>query len=738
MKKLIPLFFVLVSNSVFAQFKFEFYDSIQVVQNNDTLKLSWAGGFNSPQFSEIDLNFDGKMDLLAFEREGNVIKPFIYDTTISDYVFAPQYKQYFPTEIINFMLMRDYNCDGKSDLFAYGIGGLKVYQNVSDTVLKFRKVSNLLLSNYGSAQKPSMINIYVSPTDIPAIDDIDGDGDLDVLSFNVFGNHIEYHQNMSMDSLGNCDSLYFIAKDACWGKVVENSVNNNVTLNISCKGIVPHNNPQTPFHTGSTILSLDLDEDNDKEVILGDVSFTNFVTLINGGDSLNAHITSQFDSFPNTDKAVELFFPAGFYLDVDKDGIKDLVASANTTAGINDKKSVWMYKNSGKTNNPNLQKQTDAFLQSEMMDFGSGANPVFFDWNTDGLLDLIVGSYGSFDTNNVSGQLAVFINVGTTNSPKFQFNSYSFLVSSQNIYGVSPAFGDLDNDGDDDMIIGDADGFLHFYKNTIAVNGISNFSVEQIQFSNIDVGQFATPQIIDLNGDSLLDLVVGERAGNLNYFQNVGTKSNPKFKSTGSDSLGKVDVLKACCTGYSAPFFGKDSVNNTVLYVGSESGKIYIYNQIDGNYNGEFNLLDSIETFTHRTTLTLADINQDGKQELIFGEFAGGLGLMQQTDSVFNYPVDTVPTDTTIDSTISILQSIKSTILAYPNPVVDVMKLKVEKYENSKVMIFDIEGKMMFYSILKSSEQTINLKQFANGTYILMVQGEGGTYVTRIVKQSKQ
>jgi len=41
--------------------------------NNDTLKNPWGGGLNQPQLSSIDLNADGKKDLVVFDRSGSSI-----------------------------------------------------------------------------------------------------------------------------------------------------------------------------------------------------------------------------------------------------------------------------------------------------------------------------------------------------------------------------------------------------------------------------------------------------------------------------------------------------------------------------------------------------------------------------------------------------------------------------------------------------------------------------------------
>ena len=66
-----------------------------------------------------------------------------------------------------------------------------------------------------------------------------------------------------------------------------------------------------------------------------------------------------------------------------------------------------------------------------------------------------------------------FKNTGTFNQATFKlimiFANLSNLplntILNIPVAGVSPSFGDLDDDGDDDMILGDADGKLHFFEN---------------------------------------------------------------------------------------------------------------------------------------------------------------------------------------------------------------------------------------------------------------------------------
>ena len=73
--------------------------------------------------------------------------------------------------------MIDYDNDGRNDLFTYGIAGLKVYRNVGNATdgLQWELVSELLQTVVPNGNQ----HLYVSSSDIPAIVDVDFDGDID-------------------------------------------------------------------------------------------------------------------------------------------------------------------------------------------------------------------------------------------------------------------------------------------------------------------------------------------------------------------------------------------------------------------------------------------------------------------------------------------------------------------------------------------------------------------------------
>lgn len=707
MNRLLTLtFFSIFATYSFAQISVNRDTSIDVYESNTKYKSPWVGGMNSIQFNEIDLNLDGVNDLITFDRSGNKLNTFIKKN--NEYIFAPKFRKNFP-KIKDWCLTADYNCDGKLDLFTYSTGGIAVYLNVSSTDLEFSLETSLLLSNYGS----SNLNIYVSPVDIPAITDVDYDGDLDILTFSILGGFIEYHRNLSIEQNGNCDSLIFNFEDACWGDCYEglNSYVLNCT-NCQCAPLTNQNFKQP--HAGSTILAIDIDNDNDKDLILGDILYNNLNLLINGGNNQNALITSVDSIFPKnylSTSQVDLpMFPAAFYIDVNNDNIKDLVVSPNSTtqSGTENKQSSWLYINSGTNTQLDLSLSTKDFLQSEMIDLGDGSYPSFFDYNLDGLMDLVVGNYGYHNNgNDPTSSLALFENIGTNTSPSFNLVDRNWQnISSINLninlvkpaLNLYPCFGDLDGDNDKDMIIGDADGKLHFFEND--GNVPANFSLSSPNFFQIDIGSFATPFIYDVNKDGLNDLIVGEQIGTINYFPNRGTINSAIF-DTIIENFGNVDIEDSVIsTGYSSPKI-IDINNERYLVSGSFSGNLYAFeiNSIDSSFApidiGLNNLWDG-----SITAVDFTDLNNDFKLDVIVGNKSGGLTY---------YNSDSLLTNTN--------NLLNNELILYPNPTKNYITIVSNLSGN--VELYNTHGKLILKKTKSSDKLRISLKNISNGIYYL-------------------
>ena len=731
----------LFSAAAFAQsthdFGFSRSQNIAVHSLDEQLfSFPWAGGINSVKAAPFDLDQDGVDDLILFEKHGNRILPFL-NLGLEDSaacVFAPEYYHFFP-DLHNWVVFKDYNGDGKTDIFTYGLAGITVYENVSvDDEVHFQLVTEQLQSYYYNGYT----NLYTSPDDYLAIEDIDGDGDLDILNFWILGKYVHYHRNFSMETYGDADHFDFRLEDECWGHFEEGGESNAIILNSVCG-----QKDEPTRHVGSTLLVYDFDNNGLKDLLLGDIDYPNMVLLLNGGTPQDAWMTSVDTLFPTPSEPVWLYsMPVVGFVDVDNDGRDELLVSPSdpSLTKSQDHHSLWLYRYDEDTEQ--YRKVTEDFLQDQMVDVGSGAMPVLYDWNGDGLTDLFVANYGSYDSSRLingfltsyfSSSISYFRNVGTVTNPVFRQVTDDFGNLKRYGYtALCPAFGDVDGDGRTDLLCGSSDGTLLYFRNL--GDTLPDFAPPAPNYAGIDVGDYATPQLFDLDRDGRLDLSVGNRRGRISYYRNVAPSGVFDFQLV-TDTLGGVDVRDADVSffGYCIPHFFHNAQNETVLFCGTEQGDIVYYDLIDNNLSGIFRRKEAAlnETVGEmlcpvvegiRSAPAVADLNGDGYPDLLVGNYAGGLSLF----------MGTVPPPLAIASPCRPAPS----LTVWPNPTAGVFTVGFEEPARYEVVVCDVSGRAV---LVKEADESpvlqLDLSGHPAGVYVGMCLTPSGVRHFKVVKQ---
>lgn len=749
----VVFFYCIVNQSVAAQNLSFQRISVPITQNGVELSSGFAGGLNTPQFSAADLNNDGVQDLVVFDRSGDVLLTYINAGTPGQisYSYAPDYACTFP-KVTDYVLMRDFNQDGAADIFcaslAPGSQEMQVFQGYFDNnVLKFDSFTfhypNCTYCDpyqvwYPDSDQPGQWNnLLIAPTDIPAVDDIDGDGDLDILTFDPAGGHIWYVKNMSQEMGFGMDSLKFRVTDKCWGRFYESGVQ-ACLCDLSPDGFICSNGllgeleEREDLHAGSTLMTYDQEGDGDKEIVLGDVSFDCLNLLNNGGSGSADWMTSQDHTFPSYDVPVVLnTFPAGFYLDIDNDGKRDMVVAPNNRNIGEDQKNAWFYRNTA-SNGHNFSLQSKTFLVGNMLDLGSTTHPTFADVNADGLMDLVVGTYGFYTAQStVNARLTLLLNTGTPTSPRFTVTDEDWLQFSEftpDNYDFAPTFGDIDGDGDLDLVVGHNDGGFFCYRNAAGPGNPMNLSRDfNAMWLNMDViGLTATPAILDLTGDNLPDLVVGERNGNINLFTNTGTATHPQYPINPTiQKLGFVDTrLPGEAVGFSAPTF-IPTPEGLLLVLGTNSGQLEAYQHF--SLTDTFDLVDpkwgNVDEGS-RTNPAFADIDQDGMLEMVVGNLRGGLSLFRTT------LVD-------CNTSVALQEPEASEPLVYlsPNPARDRLQLSLLPAGPFHWRALNALGQTVAAGEQVSGSVVLDTGNWGSGIYFVEINAAGHRIIRKVVVQ---
>lgn len=550
-------------------------------ENNQQIDHPFLGGLNTPRPQFIDIDSDNDPDLFVQEHT-NELMFFEHLKNADESSLIWRTNTYQNIEIGEWFRFVDMDQDGDFDLltekkFSY----ISYYQNVgSAKSASFKLVADSLKDADG-------IPIYSDRQNIPNVTDIDSDGYPDLFIGSLEGTVTRY-ESIGQDENG-------IPRFQL------------VTKRFEDIEIV------TEFgsmHGANTMTFMDIDSDGDEDIFWGDFFEPGLLLIENRGNRRNPNFRTNPLPFPPNDPVLSSGYNAPTLVDWGNDGDADLflgVLGGAYNANLTTAANFYFYEQE----DGNFTQVTRQFLST--IDVGEESIATAGDLDGDGDVDILIAN--KIDANDLkTAAVYQYENRGTAKNPEYHNIGAMNLPKA---FHYAPELVDLNDDGLDDLLIGNWGGEVAHYVNTGC-----EFGVEKEVLVELPRGSNATPRAVDIDSDGDFDLVLGSSGGNFYLFENIGSKSDPSFELV-------EDTFEGIKSRHrSAPAFSDlDNDGDLDMFTGSKIEGILYFENIGSAENASFKASElpfKVATSPMSNPFA-ADLNEDGIDEILIGSRSGGL-----------------------------------------------------------------------------------------------------------------
>ena len=556
--------------------------------------LPFLGGLHVPRPQFVDLDADGDPDLFIPEMTGQVM--FFENTgtpTAPNYTWRTD--RFRDLDVGEWYRFADLDADGDPDLLAEEpYSYLRYFRNEgTPTEPRFAAVPDSLRDADGTP-------IFSDRQNIPNVTDIDCDDRPDLFLGRLDGT-VSRYEAVDVPTPGEVPRFRL---------VTDRFEDIEIVAQFGAS-----------LHGANTLTFIDIDGDGDRDLFWGDFFEAGLLLIENTGSCSRPSLRGEPVPFPPDDPLQSSGYNAPTFADLDGDDDQDLLVGVLggafnpiTTAADN----LYLYERT----DAGYRLQTRRFLDG--IDVGSESYPAFLDLDGDGDQDLLLANKIE-PTDQQTSRIYVFENTGTAAAPAFQRTDSLALAGA---YHYAPAPADLDGDGDPDLLVGTYnDGVLYLRNDGTASE--ARFAVAADPLVELTRGSNTAPALGDLDADGDLDLLVGESSGTLNYYRNAGSASAPRFELV-SDEYGGIDVGRR-----SVPvLLDLDGDGDLDLVVGREETDLVVFRNEGTPQAPRF--VEQASHRLPAPPMPMAvpafvDVDGDGDRDVFFGGLRGGLTYFENT-----------------------------------------------------------------------------------------------------------
>ena len=634
--------------------------SVAHAQFNDPVKLS---GFNInfllPASAVVDLDNDGDLDVTIGDQDGYL---HYYEYDQGSYTEKLGGENPFDGIMVSGYAMPAFaDLDGDDDLDL-------VVGQTNGTFSYFRNDDGIFGEQFGLDNPFDGFDVGFFSR--PSLADIDDDSDLDLIA-GEYDPYINYFEN-----------------DGALNFTEQTGTSNpfdNLEISYLC----------TPgFY--------DMDGDDDLDLYVG--QFIDSIAYFRNIDGVFTKQEGSSNPFDGIDFGIDSLLISPFMVDMDDDSDPDLVVGTAYATVLR------YFRNDGGTY---TEKRGQPNPFEGIIGYYSAA-PAFADMDNDGDMDLLLGQtyYGS-----------VKYYENTPDGLELRPGASLFSNVDDQLAYAKPAFGDVDGDGDNDLVIGSFSDTIKYYVRE--GNHFVDFTHINNPFDTILLG--SDPTFVDIDGDDDEDLAIGsliiappDTAGTVTYYQKI---SGIYLEQTGVNNPFDFIYGEGIDGSVSLSFADLDRDGDLDLFIGEKYGSILFYENDGGtfiNVSGPENPFNGLN-FGYYPVPEFVDIDNDGDLDLFVGSKYGDTGIVYFVESTQGPVIDALDAEIP-DNPISIY-SIDHTI------VIDGGTNLIKQAE-----VYTISGALVISeNVNRTGRYELYLPQASPGVYIVRAINDGRPSVEKVI-----